>query len=98
MQAPSPDARGLASTSPEGRGNSFSGLDWFWFDVSFVVRAHRAERAHLVIGEFVVRIAMLGAKYAGGARVASRAAIELHFNAMGKTFRNVPTRFDAHCA
>src|SRR6202046_3509379 len=96
MRAPSPDARGLAPTSPEGRGNSARGQ--FRFDVRLVVRTHRAERAHLMIGEFVVGVAMLGAEDASDARVASRGAVRLYFDAMRQAFRDVPSRFDAHCA
>ena len=70
----------------------------FRFDVGFVVRAHRAERAHLMIREFVVGITMLGAEDASGARMASRSAVRLYFHAMGQALRDVPSGFDAHCA
>src|ERR1700691_459965 len=75
-----------------GRGN----LTPNRLDVCLVVRAHRAERAHLMIREFVVRVAMLGAEHASRARVASRGAVRLHFHAMRQTFRDVPSRLDTH--
>jgi hypothetical protein len=49
-----------------------------------------------MIGEFVVRVAMLRAEDAAGARVASRGAVEFDFDAMGEAFRDVPPRFDTH--
>src|SRR5258708_26866755 len=48
-----------------------------------------------MVGEFVVWIAIFGADDASGARVASQGAIQLDFDAMGQTFRNVPSSFDA---
>src|ERR1700684_3183735 len=48
-----------------------------------------------MIREFVVGVAMLGAEDASGARVTSRGAIRLHFDAMRKTFRDIPSGFDA---
>ena len=50
-----------------------------------------------MIGELVVRVAMLGAEDATGARVASRGAVGFHFDAMGEAFRDVPSLFDADC-
>src|SRR5580658_5265824 len=49
-----------------------------------------------MIGEFVVRIAMLRAEDATGTRVASRSAVGFHFHAMGQAFRDVPPRFGAY--
>ena len=69
-----------------------------WADVRFVIRAHRAQRAHLVVGEFVIGITMLGAEDASGTRVTSRRAIRLDFDAMSETFGDVPSSGKTHSA
>src|SRR5713226_3318540 len=69
-----------------------------WTDVRFVIRAHRAQRAHLMVGEFVIGITMLGPEDASGTRVTSRRAIRLDFDAMSETFGDVPSSGKAHSA
>src|SRR6266852_6214904 len=69
-----------------------------WTDVRFVIRAHRAQRAHLMVGEFVIGITMLGAEDASCPRVTSRRAIRLDFDAMSVTFGDVPSSGETHGA
>src|ERR1700687_2703363 len=73
-----------------------SGILVLRLDVRFVVRAHRAQRTHLMIGELVVGVAMLGAEYASGPRVASRRAVCFDFDAMGQALWDIPSRVDTH--
>ncbi len=49
-----------------------------------VVGAHRAQTAHLMVGEFFVGVAMLGAEDTSGTRVASRGADSFDFDAMSQ--------------
>src|SRR5215469_15503415 len=51
-----------------------------------------------MVRELVVGVAMLRAENASSARVASRRAIGLDFDAMRQAARDVPARFDAHGA
>src|SRR5713101_3933000 len=91
MQAP------IADPVLRGPGGLRSG--WAaWTDVRFVIRAHRAQRAHLMVGEFVIGITMLGAEDASCPRVTSRRAIRLAFDAMSETFGDVPSSGETHSA
>jgi hypothetical protein len=72
--------------SPEFRASRFR--------CSPVIRAHHAQRARLMVREFVVGIAMLRAQHACHSRMALGGTIRIGFDAMRQTSGNVPSRWE----